>query len=261
MCIILTCERGARPTRQLLETCFENNPDGAGIMWHEGCAVQVCKGFATCSELARAIDAAPADSPLVIHMRIATSGGVSAGVCHPFPICDNLEALHAENVECGAAVAHNGVITGVSTDDARGVSDTVAFTAGVLNGMWRRDNVLTRRMRGRIMRAAPSNRFAIMNAGGAVYRIGKGWNTAARGIEASNDSWRCKYSSLLDTDCGAYEYGAPYGGAAYAEALDYFCYGCEYLDICKRYGAECDGIEEAINGCTYDGVSLDYWRV
>ena len=249
MCIILSCERGARPSFELVDNCFWHNPDGAGLMWHECGAVQIAKGFTDSCELFTAIEAAPLDSPLVIHMRIATSGGVDVGTCHPFPICDDLDSLHAPNVECSAALAHNGIIIGMRTDDARGISATVAFVAGQVAPMWREDGIVTRRMRERIRLAAPRNRFAIMNADGDVYRIGSGWETVTRGIYASNDTWR---------DMGLFyglddEYRESLFDDGYRDTLEYLCGDCCGIDWCAKHGALCDGIDEAATNGGYTG--------
>ena len=253
MCIILTCERNARPSDELIADCFALNPDGAGIMWTDGGRVQICKGFMDCADLIAAIDSVPTDSPLVIHMRIATSGGIDVGTCHPFPICDDLKALHAANVECRAAVAHNGVIRGMCTDDKRGISDTVAFTAGKLNGMWRTDNVVSRRMRRRIMDAAPSNRFAIMTDDGTVYRIGHGWNTVTRGIQASNDTWRWYEPYSGYHGGGLWADSSSWFDDEYADLIEFYCGDCEARAYCAAHGAMCAGIDEAITDEWYYG--------
>lgn len=188
MCIILTCESFVRPEYDLVDTCFINNPDGAGLMWCEDGRVQIAKGFTDTQSLFEAIESTPIESRLVIHMRIATSGGVDVGTCHPFPICERLEALHAANVECDAALAHNGVIAGMPTSKELGISDTVSFVSLVVNDMYVNEGI-TKSVCRRIKKAAPGNRFAIMTSDGEVYRMGAGWETVTKGIHASNDSW------------------------------------------------------------------------
>lgn len=188
MCIILTCEKNVRPTHDLIETCFYNNPDGAGIMWVEDGEVQISKGFVDVKSLMEAIDYVPMDSRLVIHMRIATSGGIDVGTCHPFPVCNRLEALHAANVECPVAIAHNGVISSMPTDNKLGISDTISFVQLVVNDLFYKEGVTKSTLR-RIKKLAPGNRFAVMTNDGMVYRLGVGWETVTKGIQASNSSW------------------------------------------------------------------------
>ena len=216
MCIILTCEPYVRPDHDLIETCFNNNPDGAGIMWCEDGVVRTEKGFSTVRSLEESISYVPKSSRLVIHMRIATSGGIDVGTCHPFPISDDLDTLHAPYMECDAALVHNGIISGVPTDAKLGISDTVYFVQHYVNTLYHEEGLTKGALR-RIKSAAPGNRFAIMTKDGTVHRIGIGWETVTKGIQASNSSWRYdKYSYLLsnyawdddDWDDWGYSYGS-----------------------------------------------------
>ena len=254
MCIILTCEGGVRPTNDLIETCFYNNPDGAGIMWCEDGYVQTAKGFMDVDDLCRAIDNVPLSSRLVIHMRIATSGGIDVGTCHPFPVCDNLDALHAPYVECAAAVAHNGVIQGMPTDEKRGISDTVFFVANIVDKMYAKNGRVTKGMLRKMKELAPSNRFAIMTSDGSVYRIGSGWETVTTGIQASNYTWRYGklfyyepedkwYSDYLDSDY--YESSA--FEEAYTSIFDGYCEDCPYKATCMSYGPICDDVSARVD--------------
>ncbi len=268
MCIILTCEKNVRPDHDMIETCFWNNPDGAGIMWVEDGKVQIAKGFMDEESLEAAIASVPLESPLVIHMRIATSGGVNVGTCHPFPVCRNLDALHAPNVECRAAVAHNGVIYGVPTDDKKGISDTVYFVSHEIADMWRKDNKVTKKLRRRITHDAPANRFAIMTEDGRVFRLGSGWESVSRGIEASNSTWRhsfrskwSKWDYLWDdfedvTD--EYEKLGYDVDNDYAAAVDRMCPLCDYRTYCRVYGAMCDDVAQLIDDELYE--PYDYNR-
>ena len=48
MCIIVAKKSGVyMPDKTILHTCFENNPDGAGVMWNESNKVHIRKGFMT----------------------------------------------------------------------------------------------------------------------------------------------------------------------------------------------------------------------
>lgn len=262
MCIILTCEKSCRPDSTTISTCFSNNPDGAGIMWVEDGRVQTSKGFMDKRSLEDAIESVPMDSPLVIHMRIATSGGIDVGTCHPFPVSRDVEILHAPDVECNAAVMHNGVILGEPTDDKHGISDTVHFVSHTIADMWRKDNHVTRKMRRRIMDEAPGNRFAILTSDGTVYRLGHGWESVSHGIEASNGTWR--YTKHLYYDWGRYADGWGYsdgwdcwGGTAYDDmkdfetlyeaAIDDVCGGCPHMWQCKVFGVECAEVADYLD--------------
>ena len=270
MCIILTCEPGCRPKDSILETCFSNNPDGAGLMWIEDGMVQTSKGYDDAGTLLEMVHSVPLTSPLCIHMRIATSGGIDAGVCHPFPLCYDLSALHAGDVECSAALMHNGVIASMPTDDDAGISDTVSFVVSVVTPMYRAgEDMSSRAFKRRIRRAAPHNRFAILTSDGNVSRIGDGWECVDRGVYASNDTWRYdraffkvnRFFSYYDTRAYGYydrdddgEY-VPYGDyyddfihtAEFGDLLCDMCGECLNLGTCTAYGPMCSEIAAAID--------------
>ena len=213
MCIILTCEPNVRPDYELIETCFWNNPDGAGLMWVQDGRVQTSKGYTDEKDLWDMIQYVPKTSRLVIHMRIATSGGINTGTCHPFPICSDLDLLHEADVECDAAIAHNGVIAGMKTDKEKGISDTVEFVRSLVSPLYWTEG-LTKSVRRRIKNAAPGNRFAVMTKDGKVYRLGSGWETVTKGIHASNSTWRWNKWLLWESTYSTYRStsGKPKGG-------------------------------------------------
>ena len=274
MCIILTCEPNCRPKDDVIETCFSNNPDGAGLMWIEDGMVQTSKGYDDAESLLDMVHCVPLTSPLCIHMRIATSGGIDAGVCHPFPLCYDMTALHAGDVECSAALMHNGVIASMPTDDDAGISDTVSFVVSVVTPLYRAGNDITSKaFKRRIRRAAPKNRFAILTSDGTVSRIGDGWECVDRGIYASNDSWRYErifargnfnqyynfnaYGFYDRDDRGEY---APYGDyydefihtAEFEQTMCDMCGECINLGTCIAYGPMCSEI-----ATTIDDIALE----
>lgn len=51
MCVILVKERGIElPTKDILESCWKRNPDGAGFMFNDCDKVVIMKGFMTFEE-------------------------------------------------------------------------------------------------------------------------------------------------------------------------------------------------------------------
>lgn len=241
MCVILSCEAGARPNPDVLEACWAANPDGGGVMWCEGGRVQISKGLMTLAHLKSVMGCVPDGSPMVVHMRIGTSGGYDPCVTHPFPVSDDLGALHALDVECATGIAHNGVlpIDPALLSDARGISDTVAFVRDFVAPLAARRKV--RRVGGlthsawalgRLRRESSGSRLAIMQGDGSVSLIGAGWETVTTGIRASNSSWRGAWratSAGLWSDCG----DEP--DDAISDFMDYWgCDGCPCLAECRR---------------------------
>ena len=116
MCIIVAKRSGIpMPDKTILQTCFENNPDGAGVMWNESNKVHIRKGFMTwfdfdnfMNTLSNRIDLTEAS--LVMHFRITTHGGTNPHNCHPFPISGKIHNLKQLDLKTNAGICHNGVI-------------------------------------------------------------------------------------------------------------------------------------------------------
>lgn len=135
MCIAIVKPMGAKlPDRELLRKCWDNNPDGAGLMYNNGENVIIHKGFSKFKgfykylrKLDNEIDLTNKD--LVLHFRIATSGGVNRECTHPFPITKNLLEMKKLDNVCEYGFAHNGIIDGYGTKD---FSDTMEYVANVI---------------------------------------------------------------------------------------------------------------------------------
>lgn len=194
MCVILSCEPDKRPTRRLLESCWDSNPDGAGFMYPMGGTVHGFKGFMDLESLAEALASVPDDVPLCVHFRIGTSGGHDERVTHPYPVSDDLSELHATEWEAPCGIAHNGVLHGMFTDDEEGISDTVAYVMDtvtpLLYGCEEEGFPFINRV---TMTALESTSIGslllLMDGDGTVELTGCGWNACADGITASNRSW------------------------------------------------------------------------
>jgi predicted glutamine amidotransferase len=99
----------------VIQTSFENNDDGAGLLWSENGALQVHKqqsGAKTFYKKYKAIRKR-VSGPIVLHFRIGTHGDFSADNLHPFLINPDL------------GFVHNGIIQTVQAN--RKFSDTWHF--------------------------------------------------------------------------------------------------------------------------------------
>lgn len=245
MCIILTCDANRRPTAETIETCWHGNPDGAGYAYATGSEVVISKGYMTFSDFETALSLVPGDVPLILHFRIGTSGGYGPEVTHPYPVTYDLTALHALDVECPVAIAHNGMLP-YATDDAAGVSDTVAYIQRVVSRVARHRPVMdhgglckSSKARRALRRTSQGSRLALIDAAGHLLRIGDGWETVEPGIYASNGTWRplkARYSSLY----GDFGYEWPDEDSGFYELPDY-CYGCDSYEYCEETGPFCEG--------------------
>ncbi len=130
MCIIIAKDKGISiPDRTILKNCFDNNPDGAGIMWNESEFVHIQKGFMLWKDfdeflnsLSKRIDLKLAS--VVMHFRITTHGRTSPQNCHPFPISTKARYLKTTSFKTAAGVCHNGIIP---IKCAHGLSDTQTY--------------------------------------------------------------------------------------------------------------------------------------
>lgn len=131
MCIIIVKPAGiAFPTEAVLRNCWSSNRDGFGAMYRkEDGKIQIEKGYMTLNEVLnwRARHAASLlNTDVVMHFRLSTHGGVSAGNTHPFPITDHIGDLRRLNFVCDRAIAHNGILNEFGRAKSS-LSDTMIF--------------------------------------------------------------------------------------------------------------------------------------
>lgn len=103
MCVIIVSEK-EKPTLELLQKCEVANPDGGGFAWRHNNKVRYHKGL-TAGEIFKEQKSLPL--PLVTHFRLATHGGKSPLLCHPFPVSRNAE-LSLEGL-ANKLLFHNGI--------------------------------------------------------------------------------------------------------------------------------------------------------
>ena len=123
MCIIVVQPEKKKLSRKIIETCFANNPDGAGYMFVRNNRLVVDKGFFTLDSFYQAYKldnlVYGETSPFILHFRIATHGTRTVDNCHPHRLSNTL------------AFAHNGIFTCVNGIRAKkSKSDTVR--AGII---------------------------------------------------------------------------------------------------------------------------------
>lgn len=119
MCIIVAKEKGVKlPSKSVLKTCFDNNEDGAGIMYVQDGKVVIDKGYMNFNDfykriqkLKKRLNSDLTDKAIVFHFRIGTSGENDKKTTHPFPISKNSEDLRKTYFKTDLGVAHNGIIS------------------------------------------------------------------------------------------------------------------------------------------------------
>jgi hypothetical protein len=193
MCIICIKPAGIKmPSTEEITNCFESNPHGAGYMFAHNGKVHIRKGFFKVPEMEQSfmetekIIGTDLDSlPIVLHMRLATSGKVNKSNCHPFPNSHKQKWLKRTNIFWDIGVAHNGVAP--YRCEMNEFSDTQMFIIKVL---WKYS--FQEMIDNKDMIFPPGfNKFAIMNSNGEVLEIGDFQNDD-EGRRWSN--WGYKYN-------------------------------------------------------------------
>src|SRR3990167_5573961 len=133
MCLIVYKPKGVPFNFTHLREGFESNHDGAGVMFRSGQTIAVRRGFWEYDALEKFLKSYPQTPEMVVHFRWASHGKVNSQNCHPIPIAAKVPS--EVKVNCLKAVAHNGIIHGISNTEVldTGKSDTVLFTEQFLS--------------------------------------------------------------------------------------------------------------------------------
>lgn len=103
MCVIILAP-DAFPSEELIRATSCVNKDGAGIAWVDGDKVKFSKGYMSADEILQFKHFTK--PPYLIHFRLATQGGGSPELAHPFSI--DIETADDIEGECSGVLAHNG---------------------------------------------------------------------------------------------------------------------------------------------------------
>lgn len=97
MCIAILNKISSKDiTKEQLLNCWENNYDGAGLLWSDGEKLNVYKELNDFNKLYNAYKSARKESigDVLIHFRISTHGKVDKTNCHPFLVNEELGFIH-----------------------------------------------------------------------------------------------------------------------------------------------------------------------
>lgn len=249
VCIIIVKPAGVSvPSETIIREAWGHNPDGAGIAVATGKTVKIRKGLMHLKDLMRAVKRIKTDESAIIHLRIATSGGIRGDVCHPYPVTDNVAKLRKTTVTDTIALAHNGIISGMATDGK--TSDTMAFVRDIVAPLRRlspdllhNDDALS------ILETVADSKLALLNHSGDIVTIGD--FITDDGLLYSNASYKpyvygvshkhdTAYSVWADWDKYADETAPITGYPDYAA-----CDVCRRYDDCCITGARCVDASDA----------------
>jgi len=121
MCIAILNTKKATLSKDTLRNCWENNGDGAGILYIHNKKMQVFKEMNSFDNFYNnylEIKRKHGKNNIVLHFRISTHGKINETNCHPFLVNDDL------------GFVHNGMIYDVPV--SKDYSDTYMFNECVL---------------------------------------------------------------------------------------------------------------------------------
>ena len=227
MCVIAVYNKGLNLNKTELENCFTVNPDGAGLMYQEKGRVHIIKGFMDFTSFWAVASALPIEVDRVFHFRIATSGKISEGICHPFPICNDYKRMKLVDTTIPYAVAHNGVLANYAPKNGLNAdrSDTMVFIKEVLDGLGHGGLIENEVVRD-LLEEFTTSRFAIMSARN-VYLIGSFEQSRDSKAIYSNSSYKHSYS--YGCGYGFSSYWSDYVDDDYQEDYGYLRFPIKYL--------------------------------
>lgn len=202
MCVIAVKNKGvAIPNHKALKAMWDANSDGAGLMYALDNKVYIEKGFMSFKDFNRAVSQLSnkldkkgvdaKDIPMVFHFRITTHGGTSASNTHPFPVSPKTEHLKALDLSTDLAVAHNGIISGMTDASDKTLSDTMVYIADILSPLAVLNKNFYANAGGKTLleNTIGYSKLAFLNKKGEITTIGqfsKGTKNDTQGILFSN---------------------------------------------------------------------------
>lgn len=257
MCIIAIKPAGIKlPEEKIIDKMWNNNDDGAGMMYPSAGKVQIDKGYMTLDafksalkKLSKAIDITA--TPMVFHFRIGTSGSNTAENTHPFPVTESLGALKKLRIKTALGVAHNGIID--VTPRKKDISDTMEYIISQLAPLQALKKDFYKDKNGqKIVYNATGSKLAFMDGRGEIYTVGKYIKDG--GMLYSNDSY--KYARLNYDISDYYPYYSSLSDSS-ARQLMYFDEGEAYVVF--EDGITADAVDYMMDrqGRVY-GIEDDY---
>ncbi len=191
MCIIAAKPANVKmPSMEQLKIMWENNPDGAGIMYAKNNKVQISKGFMTWEEYEAFMKKLQKREELdklsvIMHFRIKTHGAINPECTHPFPLTDSIAKLGKREIKCNIGVAHNGII---DITPRKGLSDTMEYIVSQLDPLNKAlPTFLKNKHALQMIANAIESKMAFLTSKGEITLIGE--FEEKNGIKYSNHSY------------------------------------------------------------------------
>jgi predicted glutamine amidotransferase len=210
MCIIVVKKEGYKiPDKTILKNCFENNSDGAGLMYYKDNKVVINKGFMDFESFYNKIEKLQNEidtinTNMVFHFRIGTSGASDGTCTHPFELTNNSNKLKKLNAKVDVGIAHNGIINAYTPAKTSDLNDTQLFIKNFLYPLYEIDNNFYNNTKIQdIIKTVTSSKFAILTNKNELVTIGD--FIEEDGILYSNTSYEDYYSYYKNYSLSKYE--------------------------------------------------------
>lgn len=244
MCVIAIQPRGIQISKEHLQNCWDNNNHGAGIMYSVGGKIIVKKEMKSFDKFYNHIEeASKHDTSVVIHFRIATSGGINDYNCHPFKVHKNLY------------FCHNGILDIDVPKDSK-ENDTQIFNNALMKPLpynFYKNNAIMNVLEYTI---GSGNKFVFLDDKGDFYILNeKAGEWSEDGAWFSNTSYkRTSYKSY--SKYPSYGYGSGwaddwYGGYDYKKPVS-------NSKTTYKYNKDEFEVEEVVDEAVGQGEGYDY---
>ena len=161
-----------------MRNCWDANNDGVGIMYSDNGKIIVNREMHSFNEFMKLKKQADKlNTNIVIHFRIATSGGVNEHNCHPFRVNNNLY------------FCHNGILDIKVPLDSK-INDTQIFNNAFMKGLptnFVKDNTIMSLLEYSI---GNRNKFVFLDNEGQFYILNESAGKWDNGAWFSNDSYK-----------------------------------------------------------------------
>lgn len=223
MCIAILNTKGVTLKREVLNNCWKNNGDGAGLLYMQDGKMQVFKEMNSFdnfyNEYVR-VRKAISKQNIVLHFRISTHGKVNETNCHPFLVHE------------GLGFVHNGMI--YNAPESKDFSDTYMFNETILkylvNGFEYSEDILDMLhvyigTGSKLIFLNSEDDYAIVNEKAGHWHLNCWFSNTS--YQQVND-W-VDYGGIKKYKSGSYSYGA-YGTAKSSGIDSSFKYSAGFYD-------------------------------
>jgi predicted glutamine amidotransferase len=188
MCIIAVQPKGKKISKKTLRNCWDNNNDGAGLMYSVNGEIIVKKELHSFDKFMQyKLEADKHNVNIVLHFRISTSGGVNLLNCHPFKVNNNLH------------FCHNGMLDIIVPKNST-INDTQIYNNTILRNLpknWQRNNAILKLVEQSI---GSRNKFVLLDELGMYYIINHEAGVWDNDCWFSNTSYQYSYSNVITSN-------------------------------------------------------------